>query len=165
MISLEHLPSGAMTQSDWGLLKDALSHDYAGYTLQHLSHDLDQFQSQLWLLRGTDTRLLLVTQICSLPAGRELHLQYVAGTGWFRYFEEVLTAIEGLARALNCRFISGRFRGRHGAKFYSRFGGKSAGVWLFKDLSYGQQEDHNDSVNDTLWPEPAGSRLQPETRH
>lgn len=136
-----------MLPGDWELLARAMKHDYSGWDVVSLSRDLDSKDAQLWVVEGADTRLLLVTEVLILPHARELHLRYIAGEGWFGHLAQIIPLIDQLAVGFGCRYVTGRFRGKHALKVYEQFGGKATGVHIVKDLEHGQQRDKNDSAD------------------
>lgn len=161
---LQHLPSSEMLPGDWELLASAMKHDYAGWDIMSLCSELDTKDAQLWVVEGPSTRLLLVTEVLILPTTKELHLRYLAGEGWFDHLAQIIPLIDQLAAAFGCRFITGRFRGKHALKVYEQFGGKAAGVHIVKDLLNGQQKDHDHSENGPRsggrgWPEVGSSTV------
>lgn len=151
MFQLAHLNPHQILPTDWEALDHALAMDYSGYTRFHLSAELDAQQAHIWQIVGADTRLLLVTEVVQMPSGKELHLRYLAGKGWFRHFDEILPLIEQLAAAFNCRFLTGKLRGFHAKSWYRKFGGKPNGVLIVKDLfNVEQKEVSPDNRNDAL---------------
>lgn len=148
MFQLSHLKGKEVTPEDWLNLAKAMAVDYTGYTIYDLGRELDQLQAQIWRITGPDTNILLVTEILIHPAGNELHLRYLAGIGWFKHFEPVFDHIKDLARKFNCRFITGKLRGKHAERWYQAWGVKPSGVWCIRDLKDEQQQKDNDDAMD-----------------
>jgi hypothetical protein len=162
---LAHLPSGKMLPGDWELLARAMKHDYSGWDVVSLSRDLDSKDAQLWIVEGAETRLLLVTEVLILPHARELHLRYIAGEGWFGHLHHIIPLIDQLAAGFGCRYVTGRFRGKHALKVYEQFGGKAAGVHIVKDLANGQQKDNHHSADGPGSRSRGGNQVGSPTVH
>ena len=162
---LQHLSSAKMLPGDWELLGSAMKYDYVGWDVLSLSHELDRKDAQLWEITGPNSRLLLVTEVLILPQARELHLRYLAGEGWFDHLAEIIPLIDQLATVFGCRFITGRFRGKHALRVYEQFGIKPVGVHIMKDLAHGQQKDNDDSKDGPWSRSGIGDQVGSSTIH
>lgn len=153
-VRLVHIPLSEVLPTDLLEVEWAMRHSHAGATSQDLLDSMSKDYSQLWLVSGLTTRVLVVTQILNHRAGSELKLQYIAGRGWFRHFGEILPLVEELARLAGCRFFGGQIRGKFAYKFYERLGAQVAGVYCFKDLKANERRTDDNGPTEAVEASP-----------
>jgi hypothetical protein len=148
-VKLRELEPSDVTEEYWERIASALKKDYFGQTLDGVILALNKGLLRLWHLEGTDVDVLVVWSVQIWPRGRELFLWLVAGKGWIKKFDEILSLLEALAFAENCTMIGGYARGMLSPKFYKRFGGKAIRCHFVKELGNGRQrtDDHSDKFS------------------
>lgn len=120
-----------LEDDDIPILEKAVATNNFGYTINHIIEEVAHLRMQLWRWKDRDAHFFILTRICEHPAGNELHMWAVGGSGYTTKLSDCYDALEAFMKREGCRWLTGQVNRKGFYRLYDKFGPlKKYGHWI-----------------------------------
>lgn len=126
-MDIHRIDYSELSNTELADLRKVLNKEYTGIGLNEILHRTVQGYVQIWRIAG----IVVLTQIDQFPNGRDLTVLTIAGQ--MKDLRKLGTALQQLAKSLQCKWISGSALGKM-EKVWEHFGAQKTNVIYRSDV-------------------------------